>query len=634
MRISRKIFGITYLIAIIAIAGICVFTISTTTETLRDLTRQRLYEGVGREARALYNTLDMVKSDLKVLADEGANVSMLLTESDLARRTLSEGFTALMQARPSYVRIVLELNAHSEAVSVKQAENRVRGKGSEVVTDADLAIMLKEARNLWAGNVHFSKIIERDGATHAGKIKLIYAATPIAAKDGRIEGALAIAIDVDALFAWFGRQSDDISFFLGDNDGNYLYRPSLRSHGHEFSSPSLNIIDEFNLKEKWQKWTLGSDPQLRIDDPERHLSVALYRVLLSAPVLDHSADILVVGGAASLADVEAQVISYRSQLAITALTVGGLAALALAWATAYLTRPIQTLTWVADRITAGDHDVSAPTSKYNDEFGVLAQAMMRMLDALRESAKIKEQAAMGRMATMIAHDVRNALSSVKMNLKILHGHHCRNRDEYITGCEIALDQVAYMENVLTDLLDFARPDNLELDWVDLDKTIEVALTSMLPAIADQSIIVCTDSSRKLPKLLGDRTRLIQVFQNLLGNAIQAMPTGGHLTIGAESQLHQSRPAVEIIIADTGCGIPEGIRDKIFEPFFTTRAKGTGLGLAIVQRLVQAHGGEVRIETNPEGGSIARVTLPLVPVDWQPACTQLGNFQSDTDVGTR
>ncbi len=339
-------------------------------------------------------------------------------------------------------------------------------------------------------------------------------------------------------------------------------------------------------------------------------------MLLADPLLGPDAPILVVGGTASLTELDSPILSFRTELALMALVVGGMVALALALATKYLSRPIQELTSLADRISAGERDITSPASERRDEFGVLARAMMRMLEALRDMAKNEEQAALGRMATMIAHDIRNALSSVKMNLKILDTHHRAEDDEFTDGCDIALQQVSYMENILTDMLDFARPNGLEPDWVDLDEVIEVATVSMFPEITEQSVVVCTDAHHTLPKVWGDRTRLIQVFQNLLSNAIQSMEPGGHLTIEARSALYESRPAVEVSIADTGPGIPDDIRDKVLEPFFTTRAKGTGLGLTIVHRLIKSHDGELRLEPNPGGGTIARVILPLVPPNWQ------------------
>ncbi|ARJ65132.1 hypothetical protein WV31_05380 [Magnetospirillum sp. ME-1] len=614
MKTSRKIFGLTYLISVLAIAGIALFTLSRTTATLHDLSRQRLSESVNRESRIIYNTLDMVRSDLQVLAEEGGAGASKDPET---RRRLTERYAGLMQKRPAYTRILLQPNtAGAATISVEQTELGLRAKGVGAAVESDFVMMAEEAVKLWPGNVTLSQVMVRNVRDEVDqKARVIYAATPVATKDGRVEGALVIAIDFDTLVGGFGRPRTDITFFIGNRDGEYLYRPTGQQETKSITW-SNSMIRDFRLGERWQKWSYGSDPQLRFDSPETHMAVVLYRVLLADPLLRPNAPVLVVGGAASLTEMDNQILGFRTELAVMALVVGGMVAFALALATKYLTQPIQELTLLADRIRDGERDITSPASGRRDEFGVLARAMMRMLEALRDAAKNEEQAALGRMATMIAHDIRNALSSVKMNLKILDNHHRAVADEFSDGCDIALRQVSYMENILTDMLDFARPNGLEPDWVDLDDVIEVATVSMLPEITEQSIVVCTDGHHSLPKVWGDRTRLIQVFQNLLANAIQAMEPGGHLTIEARSALFKSRPAVEVSIADTGSGIPDSIHGKVLEPFFTTRAKGTGLGLTIVHRLVKSHDGELHLEPNPSGGTIARVILPLVSPHWQ------------------
>ena len=618
MKTSRKIFGLTYLISVLAISGIALFTLSRTTATLHDLSRQRLHEGVGREARIIYNTLDMVKSDILVLAEEsGAVFGAAGAVGEAVRRTLSERIGMLMQKRPAYTRMLVRsgLRGNDDSVvTVEQTEQGLRAKGVGAALESDLAMMAHEAGKLWPGNVTMSPVLVRNLRDEPDrKVHLLYAATPVATKDGQVGGALVIAIDFDALVGGFGRPRTDVSFFITDREGNYLYH----SMAPQEAGARESLVKDFKLDGLWREWSSGSDPQLRFDDEEKRQAVVLYRVLLADPLIGPNVPILVVGGIASLTELNSQIVNFRAELALIALTVSGLVALALALATAYLSRPIQELTVMADRISAGERKVTSPAVSRRDEFGVLARAMMRMLEALRDLAKNKEQAALGRMATMIAHDLRNALSSIKMNLKILDTHHQAEGDEMADSCEIALGQVGYMENILTDMLDFARPDELRLDWVDLDDVIEVATVSMLPAITAQNIVVCTADHHALPKVLGDRTRLVQVFQNLLGNAIQAMEGGGHLTIEAGPELHASQPAVEVRVIDTGTGISDDIRDKVFEPFFTTRAKGTGLGLTIVHRLVRSHNGELSLEPNPEGGTIARIILPLVSPDWSP-----------------
>jgi len=613
MKLSRKIFTITFFISSIAIVGISTLTLSRTNETLRDLSRQRLQESVSREARIIATLFDVVKSDLQMLADQAGKGGDFRTQA--GRAEMAGAIDMLMRKRPAYVRAALQSSDGKLFFMAEQTEIGLRSQNSPL-DSPDLANLLAEGQSLWPGNVHFSSVAEQDGPdAYTPKIRLIHAVTPIAVKEtGQVGGLFILAIDFDALITGFGRPRNDISFFLSDHAGRYLYRPSILQTGAEIPL-SASVVGEFRIAERWLRWLGANDSQLRFEDSKRKLLVAVERVLLSDPMLGQVAQLITVGGMASLADIEAEIKVYRTQLISMALGVGALVAMALALATKWLTRPIQDLTLVADRIADGERNLSTDAVGRHDEFGVLARAIMRMLEALRDSAKNEEQAALGRMATMIAHDVRNALSSVKMNLKILHTYHARVADEFGEGCDIALEQIAYMENILSDMLDFARPKGLVMDWVDLDEVIRIATLTMLSDISDKSIILCP-SHQKLPKVFADRTRLIQVFQNLLANAIQSMGKGGHLTIEAQSTLHQSRPAVAIAVADNGQGIPEDIRAKVFEPFFTTRAKGTGLGLTIVHRIIVSHGGEIRLEANPEGGTIVRVILPLTPADWE------------------
>lgn len=607
MKISRKIFAITFLISSAAIAGIATLTLARTNATLHDLARQRLQESVNREARIITTLFDVVRSDLQMAAEQvGRGEGQHVVDG---RDDMADGLSMLMRKRPSYIRTTLTMPGQPLPLIVEQSDFGLRIARRDHPGNAPLEPLFADAEALWPGNVHFSAVMEQDGPDiYRPKVRVIHAVTTIAGKDGGEKGVMALTIDFDALISGFGRPRNDISFFLCDREGRYLYRPSvLQGEGAHASGNAMPAA--FGIDEHWRRWLEASDPQIRFDDSDRMLSVTVERVLLSDPLLGAMAHVILVGGITSLSDIEAEIRTYRTQLGLTALAVGGLLALALALATNYLTRPIQDLTKVADRIATGERNISSDAVGRDDEFGVLARAIMRMLDALRDVAKNEEQAALGRMATMIAHDVRNALSSVKMNLKILHTHHTREGGELAEGCNIALEQIGYMENILTDMLEFARPRSLVMDWVDLDEVIRIAILSMLPDITEKSIILCP-SHEKLPKVFGDRTRLIQVFQNLLSNAIQSMDKGGHLQIDAKMTIHQSQPAVEVSIVDNGHGIKAEVMANVFEPFFTTRTKGTGLGLTIVRRIVVSHGGSIRLEANPQGGTAAKVTIPL------------------------
>ncbi len=231
----------------------------------------------------------------------------------------------------------------------------------------------------------------------------------------------------------------------------------------------------------------------------------------------------------------------------------------------------------------------------------------------RELARNQALTAMGRMASMIAHDLRNPLSSVKMGLQILSK---QVTDESRELSQIALDQIYYMENILTDMLAYARPEAVKTDWVSLDKLLDATLGSLQKRIDEARVEVALRFQSGLPTIPADAHKLRQVFSNLITNALQSVelqPEGSRqLYISTALQLAESGTAIQVEVCDNGTGIDEDEAEKLFEPFFTTRTRGTGLGLAIVHQIVDQHGGSVKLQTREGGGTCALVVLPTSP----------------------
>jgi nitrogen fixation negative regulator NifL len=236
----------------------------------------------------------------------------------------------------------------------------------------------------------------------------------------------------------------------------------------------------------------------------------------------------------------------------------------------------------------------------------------------QEIAKAETLATVGRMANMVAHDLRNPLSSVKMSLQILgkkptaewgmEEHELRS---------IALDQVGYMERIMQDLLSYSRVMKLNPEWIKLDKLIDTVILLVQGQTTEKHIQIRTWHQPGLPTVHGDSHRLRQVFSNLILNAINATESNGSdvdISVSTHLLLDEHNQSIRIEIADHGPGIAEEIKDKIFEPFFTTRSRGTGLGLAIVRKIVEAHGGEMHFENLSKPGARAVVTLPTILPD--------------------
>lgn len=231
----------------------------------------------------------------------------------------------------------------------------------------------------------------------------------------------------------------------------------------------------------------------------------------------------------------------------------------------------------------------------------------------RELAHTQALTAMGRMASMIAHDLRNPLSSVKMGMQILGKQASHDHKEL---AEIGLDQIHYMEEILTDMLTYARPEAVKTEWVSITKVLDVTLGSLQRRIDQAAVTIEGDYAVGLPMLPGDASKLRQLFSNLIVNALQAIesrqPEQPRISIRACHHMSESGTAIEISICDNGAGLATPESEILFEPFFTTRSKGTGLGLAIVRQIAVQHNGQVRLVPCEGGGVCAEVILPTSP----------------------
>jgi signal transduction histidine kinase len=196
--------------------------------------------------------------------------------------------------------------------------------------------------------------------------------------------------------------------------------------------------------------------------------------------------------------------------------------------------------------------------------------------------------AIGQTAAMVGHDIRNPLQAIVGDLYLLdcdiaflpEGENKKCMQESIRGIQANLE---YIEKIVEDLQDYAKPLNPCMARVDFRKVIEdVLLIVPVPSNLDVSI----DIDGNFPELITDFLMLKRALSNLVNNAVQAMPNGGKLTIDA----YKDEEDIVVSVEDTGVGIPEQVKSKLFTPMFTTKAKGQGLGLAVVKRLVTAlHG---------------------------------------------
>jgi two-component system sensor histidine kinase HydH len=222
-----------------------------------------------------------------------------------------------------------------------------------------------------------------------------------------------------------------------------------------------------------------------------------------------------------------------------------------------------------------------------------------------ESQKL---AAVGQLSAGIAHEVRNPLSSIKMSLQILEKRMNPEGND-LKRFRIAQREVEHLEKLVNDILIFARPTEPEMTPGDINQFLKYSLNLAEKEIAEKKIRVENRFDDKIPLLPFDAAMLKQAFLNLYLNAIDAMETGGVLSL-ASRLVDGERKSVSIEIADSGAGIEDEVLPHIFNPFFTTKNYGTGLGLSQVKKIVDLHGGTIEIASKKGSGTKVTVRLPL------------------------
>ncbi len=272
-----------------------------------------------------------------------------------------------------------------------------------------------------------------------------------------------------------------------------------------------------------------------------------------------------------------------------------------------ITRPLRSLAASTERIAAGDLSSSISVGT-GDELDQLAQDLNRMVESLRTSreelVKKEKLATLGSVAAGIAHEIRNPLTSMKMAAEMLASGRAGDSDR--EALDMLLEEIERLRLTTGGLLDYARPAAPQAGQVDAGKAVSDVVALMHRQLAHHKIETALEMPDS-PLFAGmDQNRLKQVILNLVLNACDAMPQGGSLKM----HLGLRDDCIELMVADTGQGIPEDELDSVFEPFYSTRAAGCGLGLAISRRFIEETGGSISVKTGPEGTTFT-IILPVV-----------------------
>lgn len=240
----------------------------------------------------------------------------------------------------------------------------------------------------------------------------------------------------------------------------------------------------------------------------------------------------------------------------------------------------------------------------------IVRDITRRVEMEKKSRKMERMAYIGHLTASLSHEIRNPLSSVKMNLQIL------GKNQVFTGNDkrrlaISEREIHRLENILQQLLDFAKPMALDLKKTDLNQVIH-RCTELLEVKLTQQNTCCTiQTDNTLPRILADRSKLEQLVINLLLNALDSVGDAGHIIVTSFLRKTGTDLFAVIRIQDDGKGIARESLPYIFEPFFTTKTIGTGLGLANVRQIAAAHQGRVAVKNIQPHGTAFEVLLPLI-----------------------
>ena len=295
------------------------------------------------------------------------------------------------------------------------------------------------------------------------------------------------------------------------------------------------------------------------------------------------------------------------------LTISSLITILLVWR---FTRPISQLSDAAKKVAQGDLGVRVGSAERSDELGKLAMRFNEMTAELEKKGEleaklqqVEKSAVVGRLASAIAHEIRNPLNYINLTLDQLRAKFVPEDEKKAETFEKLTAQlkteVARINQQVSDFLRYSRPLKLDLQPTDLRKVIDNSLNIVEHQAEEQGVQISVVEHENASRILADAEVLRSVFNNLFINAVQAMPNGGKLNVVISS----GEDTVKIEVTDSGQGISPENLPKIFEPYFSTKETGTGLGLAIVKRIIDEHSGTISVDSHLNEGTKFVVRIP-------------------------
>jgi signal transduction histidine kinase len=323
--------------------------------------------------------------------------------------------------------------------------------------------------------------------------------------------------------------------------------------------------------------------------------------------------LFVEGTAKSLEKNERRLRVWTMYLGLTAALVG---MLIIMWATLTL-RPLRRLRDAARRIASGDYASRIPEKGATEvadlarEFNIMGQAIE---ERERQLVRSERLVAVGKMAAMITHEVRNPLSSIGLNTELLEEELAElppeRADEARALCRAIYTEVDRLTAITEEYLQFARLPKPKLQSESLNHIVDDLVRFEREQLALRGVSLESELAGGLPNVLVDDSQVRQALLNLIRNGADAVEEIGGGSVTVVTSAGEGDQFVEVTVVDDGPGISEELVPKVFDPFFSTKDGGTGLGLALTHQIIQENGGSIRVKSTPGHGARFVVSLPV------------------------
>ena len=600
-NLQTKLMLIFLLVALVPIAAIGVFSIKTTEQLIVNMLMRQLENVAVDKVAILERWLSERKADMLVMA----------------------GTSILKSMDPEIIAPYLDLIQKKYGVYKKHTVLSVDGKNSfscydgKIDTETQVTYTGEIKENLYLSNISYPP--EEEEST-------FYIAAPILDDEGILKGTIYGTVGTSKIIYFILNVSlgETGECYLVDKDGTFLAHKEPQRILNENISQSDSFKNIFDKRDRHQIYldyrgieVLGTSH--KVEGTDWYIVVEQDR-----DEAFHSFDAL------------------KRYIYLTVLLCIG-SAFMLTWVISYhIVSPIRALSRSADILANSEFEKVVVNVDREDEIGMLYRAFENMAVKLRErqnhleqkvdlkEARLKETdiilkqikqvaersekfAAIGRLGAAVAHEIRTPLTSLKLFLESVQAE-IEISAEYSEDYRIAMQQITRIEATINRFLDFSKPQELVFSELDISQLIENVLVMIRPMVNKQECCLDIDMEKDLPQINGDKKSLEEALINLFVNSLEAMGDHGKLFVVVQKDYFASNkhttPCIRIDIGDTGCGISEDQIVNIFDPFFTTKSSGTGLGLPLVLNIIRHHGGDIRVKSHINKGTLFSIYLPL------------------------